>query len=39
MNTAPPRFLFTGNPEITIDENPEEMSPLELFSFFLFFFY
>lgn len=34
MNAAPPRFPFTGNPGITIDENPAEMSPFEFFSLF-----
>lgn len=35
MAAAPPRFPFTGNPGIMIDENPAEMSPLELFSLFI----
>ena len=35
MNAAPPRFPFRGNPGITIDENPAEMSPLEFFSLFI----
>ncbi|KAG7165489.1 Golgi pH regulator-like 1, partial [Homarus americanus] len=35
MNTPPPRFPFTGNPGIKIDENPAELSPFEFFSLFI----
>ena len=36
MNAPPPpRFPFTGNPGIKIDENPAELSPFEFFSLFI----
>ena len=35
MNAAPPRFPFIGNPGITIDENPAEMSPFKFFRLFI----
>ena len=35
MNAAPPRFPFTGNPDIMTDENLAETSPLEFFSLFI----
>ena len=36
MNAPPPpRFPFTGNPGIKIDENPAELSPFKFFSLFI----
>ena len=36
MNALPPpRFPFTGNSGIKIDENPAELSPFEFFSLFI----
>ena len=35
MNAAPPRFPFTENPGIMINENSAEMSPFEFFSLFI----
>ena len=35
MDSAPPRFAFTGNPGITIDGNSVEVSAFQFFSLFI----